>query len=158
MILSYLYNKIHENVKEKFVGGLAGGLVGGLVGGLAGGLAFGLAFGLVEMVNTAIEQIVIILIIIVVVSECLYWFDKHCWDGLGRWGNTLVKKGESLLESGLIIVNLCNVYNHGGEFVGFFSDKGDELNMVLSFVGYGTIVVLVVLGFVWFNSLKFKDK
>ena len=146
--------------------GLAGGLAGGLVGGLAVGLAFGLvvglAFGLVvglaEIYTVSIETFIIIIILILVVSEILFWFDKHKYSDIGRWGNTFLKKGESLFESSAVIVNIVNVFNHYQDVIVFFGEQQDAIKQVLSFVGYGTIIVLFMLGFIWFNSLKYREK
>ena len=144
MLLSWLYNKIPDENKEEFAVGLAFGL------------AVGLAVGLAGIYNISFQYFIIVFLMIIVISEIFYWLDKHRWDDLGRWGNTIVKKCEALLETSLIVVNVCNLYNYGGDLLSWFGGKDDELNMLLSFVGWGTIIVLIIVGYVWFNSLKYK--
>jgi len=129
-----------------------------LVDGLAFGLVVGLVFGLVEIYSISVELFVIVGIIILVVSEVLFWFDKHKFDYMGRWENTLLKKGESLFESGIIVVNCVNVFNHYQDILGFFGSQQSNIKLVLSWVGYGTIIVLFVVGFLWLNSLKYREK
>jgi len=138
------------------VAGLAGGLVAGLVAGLAGGLVAGLVSGFIEIINS-MEQLIIIVILILFISEVLYWLDKHRWDDLGRWSNTFLKKGECLFETSLIVVNIRNVLFHYQDVIDFFSSQQETVHMVLSVVGYGTIIVLLIVGYIWLNSLKYKE-
>ena len=172
MLISWLYNYLgsKEDVdKEDLVFGLGFVLVFGLVVGLVFGLpvdlvvdlgvglAGGLVFGLVDIFNTSLEYFIVVLLAIFVISECLYWLDKHRWDHLDRWGNTLVKKTECILETGLVVVNVCNIVNHYRDIINFFGTQQETVRMVLSFVGYGTIIVLIIAGYVWFNSLRYKE-
>jgi len=179
MLLSYIINRVEDDDLAEclvfglvfglavglagglvvgLVGGLVVGLVVGLVGGLVVGLVVGLAGGLAEIYNTSIEMFIIILLLVFVVSEILFWCDKYKYHGLGRWGNTLLKKGESFFESSVVIINVVNVFIHYDDMLVFFGSQQENIKLVLSFVGYGTIIVLLVLGVVWLNSLKYKEK
>ena len=159
MILTYIYNKIIEENKEDFAIGLAFGLAFGLAIGLTAGLAAGLAAGLIDIIiNSSFQEALFVLIIILVISEILYWLDKHKIEDFGRWENTLLKKAESLIETSLVVVNIRNVIVYFDDFIDFISTQGETINLILSIVGYGTIVVLMIVGYIWINSLKFKEK
>ena len=146
MLIGKLLNRIKdEDLKEclavGLAGGLAVGLAGGLVFGLAGGLAVGLAgglvFGLAEIYQFSIESFIIVLIFILIISEVLFWLDKHRWDDIGRWGNTILKKGESLFESSVVIINSINVFNHYDDILIFFNEQQETVKSVLYCIGWG---------------------
>ena len=155
MLLSYLLNRVED---EDFKEDLVGGLVGGLAVGLAVSLVFGLVFGLAEIYNSSIELFIFLLIMILVVSEILFWCDKHKYEDMNRWDNALLKKGESLFESSIVIVNVVYLLNHYQDIFVFFGKQQDNIKTVLGFVGIGTVVVLLVLGWLWLNSLKYREK
>jgi len=138
---------------------LAAGLTLGLTFSLAAGLAFGLAVGLIDIITSSFEHSIILLFIILIISEILYWVDKNKLNNdMGRWIFTLIKKGEALLETSIILVNSYLLVKYSGRLISFISSQGETIHMILQVIGYGTVIVLIIVGYVWFNSLKYKGK
>lgn len=167
MLLNYIYNRIENSeTRENFVAGIAfgiaagvaAGVVAGIVTGVVAGVVAGITFGIVKLISFDFNHLLFVLLLVLLVSELLYWLDRNRYVGLGRWSQTLVKKCESFFESSAVIVNGAYVVLNWDGIVGWFGSQGNTIHTVLCFVGYGTGVVLFIIGFVYLNSLKYREK
>ena len=148
MIIRYFYNKTPKRKREDFAFGLAGGFMFGLAFGLAGGF-----------LNNN-PYLAIIGIAILALSEIFFWLEKdRPRKRESKIHFTIKRKAENLFESALIIVNLFNieyvVRNYGKSISEFF---GAWWYPVLSFMGWGTLIIGIIAGFVYLNSLKYRRK
>jgi hypothetical protein len=130
----------------------------GLAFGLAFGLAVGLASGIIDLASCTMQEILLVLIAIIAISEILYWLDKHKIGDIGRWGNTLIKKGEAIFETSCVILISRLVIVRYKDMLNFLSEQQEGIQTALSIIGYGTFVVLLIAGYIWINSLKYKEK
>jgi MFS family permease len=138
--------------------GLAGGLAGGLVCGLACGLAGGLVIGLVNF-NELWSNYLSFGIIVFILLELFFWMDSK---KIGKKENrllfTLKRKSYALFDALLIVVNVLNVrwlLNKTN------INKEDVLYWIGQIGYYGLIVigiVLILLVYVWLNSLKYRGE
>jgi len=146
--------------------GLVAGLAFGLVAGLAVGLVAGLAFGLVAGLAASLANLfqsdfyvnLLLLIIIIILSELLFLLDKSKPDKkINRLWFTLIHKGEAFFESCLIVINIVAVLSVDWSVVSaFLSNQIPILQQTLYCVGWGTLIVILVAGFIYLNSLRYK--
>jgi len=169
MIFRYLYEKIEDDeLKVCLVAGLvaglavglAAGLAVGLAAGLAVGLAVGLAFGLANLFQSDFYVNLLLLIIIIILSELLFLLDKSKPDKkINRLWFTLIHKGEAFFESCLIVINIVAILSVDLSVVSaFLSEQIPILQQILYCVGWGTLIIILAVGYIYLNSLRYKKR
>ena len=166
MITQYILNLVPEqdrdNLVTGLVTGLAFGLVTGLVTGLVIGVAFGLAFGLVNIVTNAIlpwPYSLFFILFVLMISELLFFMDSRKPNkGENHLTFTLLAKGESLIESLVLIVNTMNVILERNAIITFLQGISPAIMQGIYYLGLLVVVCIGIYGYIWLNSLRYKEK
>lgn len=141
--------------------GLFFGLVAGLTIGLAFGLAFGLVAGLADIITKGLLPFpysVFFILLVLAAAEVWFYFDKSKPD---RNDNvmlfTLWKKGESILEVLIVLVNAMNVIRFAPQIISAL--KG-AYPMIMQWIGYLGVIMIalsIIYGYIYLNSLRYRN-
>jgi MFS family permease len=137
---------------------LAFGLAVGLVSGLASVLAFGLAVGLVSGI---LSPIWLFILAIIAIAEILFFFDKAKPNaGENKYWFTILHKGEAILETSLVVVNLANIAKllEGIDLLKVIQGWIPAILQGIYYIGIVVVVIAAIACWIWLNSLKYKEE